>query len=225
VSSAVTAKNDATAGTPAPTADGSAVERPTERRAVPQVSPNPQQQGQLRQQSQLFRDLMAGRMTAWQMAELAARGDATALTAPAVQAPDQQSGFADDLRQNADVAALMATERRIDAGPAVQNVAPPPASPDRAFAELIEKHVRRVLASREARGSHGGEVRIELSDAVLPGTALLLRRTASGWRLSAASDNRQSLEKLEQFAPALVERFARASLGRLEFSLEHAPDR
>jgi hypothetical protein len=72
----------------------------------------------------------------------------------------------------------------------------------------------------QARSSTDGEVRIELSDAVFPGTALSLKRTADGWHLNATADNRQSLDKLNHFAPALIERFARASLGHLQVSLD-----
>jgi hypothetical protein len=218
VSASVTTNSDPAATTTAAAQSKEAT--PAERKLGAQSAPNLKQQGRLDQQSQLFRDLMAGRMTAWQLAELASRGGSAALAPAVLQSADQQSGFADDPRHaSVDVAALMAAERRVDAGPPAHSITAT-ASPDRAFAELIEKHVRRVLASREARGSHGGEVRIELSDAVLPGTALLLKRTSSGWQLSATSENRQSLDMLEQFAPALVERFARASLGRLDVSLD-----
>jgi hypothetical protein len=220
VSASVTTHTHNDPAAAAPSAAQAKETSPAERRPGTPGTPDLEQQGRLDRQSQLFRDLMAGRMTAWQLAELASRGGSAAVIPPVLQSSDQQPGFADDPRHtNVDVAALMAAEKRVDAGPPAHTIAAT-ASPDRAFAELIEKHVRRVLASREARGSHGGEVRIELSDAVLPGTALLLKRTSAGWQLSATSENRQSLDMLEQFAPALVERFARASLGRLEVSLD-----
>jgi hypothetical protein len=84
-------------------------------------------------------------------------------------------------------------------------------------------HQSAVDASAQARSSTDGEVRIELSNAVFPGTALSLKRTPDGWHLNATADNRQSLDKLNQFTPALVERFARASLGHLRVSLDSAP--
>jgi hypothetical protein len=95
---------------------------------------------------------------------------------------------------------------------------PATASPDAELAELIDRHVRRLLARTESRGE--AEVRIELSDEVFPGTAFRLRRTADGWHLTATADNRQSLDKLNEFAPALSERFERAALGRLQVSVE-----
>lgn len=88
--------------------------------------------------------------------------------------------------------------------------------PDLTLAELIEKHIRRTLVTSASDGSSSEEVRLELSDAVLPGTALTLRRAPGGWQLLASTDNREALERLSQHSPALVERFARASLGSLE---------
>ena len=121
-----------------------------------------------------------------------------------------------------DVSAMIQAQQLISQGPGTQPAAAAGA-PDPSIAELIEKHVRRALASVEARSSTDGELRIELSDAVFPGTALSLQRTSDGWQLTATADNRQSLDKLNHFAPALVERFARASLGHLRISLEGLP--
>jgi hypothetical protein len=91
------------------------------------------------------------------------------------------------------------------------------ADPDLTFAELIARHVRRALATtRSTARSGGGEVRIELTDIVLPETTLSLRHSAQGWHLLGVTGNRQSLERLDRFAPALVRRFAAASLGQLE---------
>jgi hypothetical protein len=164
---------------------------------------------------------MSTPLTARELADLAARGNATELARWALD--DTRDTFKDSSddsqRSDVDVSAMLGAQHAIDQGPPPQAVVAAGA-PDLTFAELVEKHVRRALASQEAsRGSPGGEMRIELSDAVLPGTALALRRTSEGWRLSATSDNRQSLDRLNQYAPALVERFARASLGRLEISV------
>ena len=97
-------------------------------------------------------------------------------------------------------------------------VAPTPAAaaPDLTLAELVHRHVRRTLAVQATDGSGGDEVRLELSDTVLPGTTLALRRTGNGWQLVATTGNRQSLDKLGRFTPALIARFAQASLGSLE---------
>jgi len=92
------------------------------------------------------------------------------------------------------------------------------------FAELVEKHVRRTLVMLESATSNGDEVRLELSDAVLPGTAMTLRRAPGGWQLLASTDNREALERIRQYSPALIERFARASLGSLEVLAAAARD-
>jgi hypothetical protein len=160
----------------------------------------------VRQQALLFRSLMDAPVTVRQLADLAARKD-----------------LAEHPRPSAvDVSAMLQAQHVIDQGPGFQPAAPAGA-PDPSIAELIEKHVRRALASVQARSSTNDEVRIELSDAVFPGTALSLQRTPEGWQLTATADNRQSLDKLNHFAPALVERFARASLGHLRVSLESPP--
>jgi hypothetical protein len=90
------------------------------------------------------------------------------------------------------------------------------ADPDLTFAELLERHVRRTLATNSTARPGGDEVRIELTDVVLPDTALSLRRSSQGWSLLAVTGSRESLERLDRFAPALVRRFAAASLGELE---------
>jgi hypothetical protein len=167
----------------------------------------------VQQQSRQFRSLMGTPLTGRQLADLTARNSLRGSRSefPAVS---------DDPRfRNPDGSALQSMQPVFNQGP--QGPAVAASGPDPTFAELVEKHVRRALASQEvARTSPGGEVRIELSDAVLPGTAVTLRRTSGGWQLWAKTDNRQSLERLSQFAPALVERFAQASLGRLDISLE-----
>jgi hypothetical protein len=183
----------------------------------------------LDQQAELFRALMSGTpLTAGQLAGLSARGNLGSLTGDeggttGPQSDGLQQTLSDDWhRREVDVSMMMATQRAMDQG-AIPNIqaASAPTAPDLSIAELIEKHVRRVLASQETRRtSAGGEVRLELSDAVLPGTALSLRRTANGWQLSATADNKQSLERLNEFAPVLVQRFAQASLGQLEISVE-----
>ena len=106
--------------------------------------------------------------------------------------------------------------------PDPQAVAAAP-DPDLAFAELLERHVRRTLATNSIARPDGDEVRIELTDVVLPDTALSLRRSSQGWSLLAVSGNRDSLERLDRFAPALVQRFAAASLGDLEIVTQLDP--
>lgn len=179
----------------------------------------------LEQQAKQFRELMSGgQTTASQLAEVAGRGgEAMPLEERTMHGGKHHwAGLKDELLdQSADAASMLAVEQRVDRGVVAQPAAVH-GSPDMTFAELVEKHVRRALASRETSSSSGGEIRLELSDAVLPGLSVSLKRTAAGWHLSAASDNRDSLDKLSQFAPALVERFAQASLGDLIVSLDGA---
>jgi hypothetical protein len=205
----------------------------------PRSGPQAPDPADVRQQALLFRSLMDAPITVRQLAELAARNaDVEAERGSGANldpwAPDQRTlerwtpadsrdgrqDLADRSHQSAlDVSAMLQTQHLIDQGPGCQPT-PVAGAPDPSIAELIEKHVRRALASLEARSSTDGEVRIEFSDAVFPGTALSLKRTSEGWHLNATADNRQSLDKLNQFAPALVERFARASLGQLRVSLD-----
>jgi hypothetical protein len=196
------------------------------RRSKPRHKP-----ADLDQQAQLFRALMSGLpLTAAQLAGLSAQGNLGPWTAADGSSGPQSDGLQQTLsddwrRREVDVSMMMAAQRSMDQG-AIANIqaASGPPAPDLSIAELIEKHVRRALALQETRRtSAGGEVRLELSDAVLPGTALSLRRTADGWQLSATADNKQSLERLNEFAPSLVQRFAQASLGRLEISIEAPP--
>jgi hypothetical protein len=195
----------------------------------------------VRQQALLFRSLMDAPITVRQLAQLATRNSELAERGAGADSdqglPDQwtqdrwaladgRNGF-QDLADRAppsavDVSGMLQAQHQIDQGPGFQPAAPAGA-PEPSIAELIEKHVRRALASVEARSSTNGEVRIELSDAVFPGTALSLQRTSEGWQLTATGDNRQSLDKLNHYAPDLVERFARASLGHLRVSLESPP--
>jgi hypothetical protein len=158
----------------------------------------------LREQGMLFRSLLESPLTARQWADFSSYRSLEDLSRD----------------QGGDASALLQGQSLIDPGPGFQPAAAAaaPGGPDPAIAELIERHIRRALASVDPE-SQDGEIRIELSDAVFPGTALSLKRTADGWQLTATADNRQSLDELNQFAPDLVERFEKASLGRLHVTL------
>ena len=157
---------------------------------------------------------------------------------PALAPPDIPAPTAADLReQGALFRSLLESPRKarewadaagggmqqqasIGAGHVSQpSVSTPTGAPDPAVAQLMEWHIRRILASAGSDRA-ADEIRIELSDAVFPGTALTLKRTLDGWHLVATADNRHSLDELNRFAPALVERFAQASLGRLQVTLD-----
>jgi hypothetical protein len=123
-------------------------------------------------------------------------------------------------REWADATGGGMTQTSLGAGHASQpSLSAPTGAPDPAVAQLMEWHIRRILASATSEGADG-EIRMELSDAVFPGTALTLKRTADGWHLAATADNRHSLDELNRFAPQLVERFAEASLGCLQVTLD-----
>ncbi len=191
-------------------------ENPTTSELTPPRTP-----AELKQQGRAFRDLLAGKLTPRELADLAAKGSAKPFD-PATAAPsrDEFWRLSNDARRNDPDGAAMASLRHVvDQGPTPQAVATASA-PDLTFAELVEKHVRRALASERASSTSSGEVRIDLTDAVLPGMALSLRRTTSGWQLVASGKNPQARDTLEEFAPALVARFERAALGTLEISLD-----
>jgi hypothetical protein len=79
---------------------------------------------------------------------------------------------------------------------------------------------------RRERHASGLQVTLKdsesITDVALPETALSLRRSSQGWFLLAVTGNRESLERLDRFAPALVQRFAAASLGELKIVTELA---
>jgi len=162
-------------------------------------------------------------------ADLAARAEAfRALMAGLPLTEEQQamlgghhSGSGDLKRRGVDVSEMLAMQRTIDlAFPPVVQTPPTSVPPDLSIAELMDKHVRRTLASQGTSPARAGELRLELSDAVLPGTSISLRQTTDGWQLLATTDNRQSLDKLNECAPELVKRFSQASLGHLEVSVD-----
>ena len=177
-------------------------------------------------QARLFRDLMSESRPAQALASWSALRSTTGPYDPATDdsilgrggygsSDGQQHLNTGTGRTEVDVASLLSVvQPSIATGP---DQAAAVADPEPTFAELIERHVRRTLAAtRDGARDAGNEVRLELTDAVLPETSLSLRRSGGGWQLVAMSANRDSLERVEQFTPALVERFANASLGSLE---------
>jgi hypothetical protein len=91
-------------------------------------------------------------------------------------------------------------------------VAPPPVNSN-VFAELIERHVRQLAVSGGVDGD--GKVLLRLADSTLPGTDLLLSRTADGWLLRADVRSRSSFDAIRDAAPELTKRFADRNLGTL----------
>jgi hypothetical protein len=181
---------------------------------------------ELELQARLFRDLMSESRPAQALASWSALRSTTGPYDPATDdsilgrggygsSDGQQHLNTGTGRSEVDVASLLSVAQpAIATGP---DQAAAVADPEPTFAELIERHVRRTLAAtRDGGRGADNEVRLELTDAVLPETSLSLRRSGGGWQLVAMSANRDSLERVEQFAPGLVERFANASLGSLE---------
>ena len=85
-----------------------------------------------------------------------------------------------------------------------------------ALAELIERHVKRLLVPEAQSSAQAREVMITLKDGVLPGTDLWLSRTDKGWKLRADTHTPEAYRQLMESAPQLVERFAGKRLGALE---------
>ena len=189
-------------------------------------SMGPLSDSQLELQARVFRELLSDPRSAQELATWSALRDAA--EAPYNPATDdstlaQKGSPGEGLPHpgdpaspaNADVSSLlMTTQLMSGATPDAQPAAA--ADPEPTFAELIERHVRRTLATQATGRGTSDEVRLELTDAVLPETQLSLKRSPSGWQLLAVTGHRDSLERLEEFAPALVKRFANASLGSLE---------
>jgi hypothetical protein len=113
-----------------------------------------------------------------------------------------------------DVASLWQAQMALrgDAGP-------PPTAPTpvntQVFAELIQRHVRQMAASDSADKHSDGQVLLRMSDSTLPGTDLLLSKTATGWVLRADSRSRDSYDAIRRAAPELAKRFADSELGEL----------
>jgi len=174
------------------------------------------------QQGKLFRTLMAGPDSVERRSEGRMRGGLL----PAGRQDDEDDSHYGSLgdgllhRGDVDIAGQLLAQRLLEAGPQLQGTPAAAAAPDPTFAELMVKHIRRALVSADASEDSGGEVRLEMSDTVLPGTVLSLRRTQEGWQLHAVTANPQSRQALTRFAPTLVERFAQGSLGRLRISLD-----
>ena len=167
------------------------------------------------QQGQLFRSLL-----------VPARGGPVSVPVPARQDDEDETAtnfgsLGDGLhRGEVDIAAQLLAQRLLEAGPLLQGTPAPTAAPDPTFAELMVKHIRRALVSADAADDSGGEIRLEMSDSLLPSTVLSRRRTGEGWQLHAVPANPESRETLNRFAPTLVARFAQSSLGELRISLD-----
>ena len=134
-----------------------------------------------------------------------------AVTAEAVDAGRQP---ADDL---AELLAMMQAQTALRDGAhmAQAPAAPAPANPA-AFAELVERHVRQLAVGGNDVDERDGQVLLRMADATLPGTDLMLSKTADGWMLRADVRSRDSYDAIREAAPELARRFAERNLGVLE---------
>lgn len=114
-------------------------------------------------------------------------------------------------QQVTDAATLFQAQMAIRDGAA--QPAPAPLNPN-AFADMVEKHLKQLAVDR-GDGSSDGRVLLRMADATLPGTDLLLSKTADGWLLRADVRSRNSYDAIRDAAPALARRFAERNLGTL----------
>lgn len=130
------------------------------------------------------------------------------------------NGMGANSLEGADLLAMMQAQSALREGSAL----PPPAAPaapmasGRALAEMLERHVRQLAVdgAASADGDGDGHVLLRMSDATLPGTDLLLSRTAEGWLLRADVRSRDSYDAIREAAPSLARRFAEHDLGQLQ---------
>lgn len=113
-----------------------------------------------------------------------------------------------------DVASLWQAQMALRGDGGMPPTAPTPVN-TQVFAELIQKHVRQMAARDSAEKHSDGQVFLRMSDATLPGTDLLLSKTATGWVLRADSRSRDSYDAIRRAAPELAKRFADNELGEL----------
>lgn len=118
-------------------------------------------------------------------------------------------------------AAAIAQAGRAAAATAAPSASTPLPNPSAGLADLIEKHVRRMLVS-ESASSDGRDARVVLSmgDGALAGTDLVLTRSEEGWMLHADVADEAQAETLKRCAPDLVRRFAEQGLGVIDVEAE-----
>ena len=128
------------------------------------------------------------------------------------------AGLSRETLERSDVLALFQAQAglRGDAAALPVPVAAPAANAQAMF-DLVERHVRQMaVAGSGHAGDDDGQVLLRLSDTTLPGTDLLLTRTADGWSLRADVRSRDSFDAIREAAPELARRFAERNLGTLE---------
>jgi len=76
--------------------------------------------------------------------------------------------------------------------------------------------VRQLAVGGNDVDERDGQVLLRMADATLPGTDLMLSKTADGWMLRADVRSRDSYDAIREAAPELARRFAERNLGVLE---------
>lgn len=124
------------------------------------------------------------------------------------------SGFGMQQSQGMESAAMLQAQMALrDGAPAAAPTAA--ASGAGQLFDMMEKHVRQ-MAVHDARDPGGdGQVLLRMADATLPGTDLLLSKSADGWVLRADSRSRDSFDAIREAGPQLAKRFAEHNLGTL----------
>lgn len=119
--------------------------------------------------------------------------------------------------EGSDLLAMMQAQSALREGASLPQAAPAaPMASGKALAEMLERHVRQLAVDGAAGADGDGHVLLRMADATLPGTDLLLSKTADGWHLRADVRSRDSFDAIRDAAPALARRFAEQNLGRLE---------
>ena len=93
---------------------------------------------------------------------------------------------------------------------------PAPMASSRSLADMLERHVRQLAVDAATATDGEGRVLLRMADATLPGTDLMLSKTADGWLLRADVRSRGSYDAIREAGPQLAQRFAEQNLGKLE---------
>lgn len=101
-----------------------------------------------------------------------------------------------------------------------QGGAAAPAFNPAVLAQLLEKHVRQLLVSSpESATGQPMQVMLNLTDAALPGTQIMLAQTERGWQLKSQTSSDNAYRTMQALAPQLKERFAERGLGDLDLEI------
>lgn len=120
-----------------------------------------------------------------------------------------------DVLPPAESAAMWQAHQLAAQAPALATSAPQAAANPAALAQMLERHVRQFAVSEGGTLNGEGQVLLRLDDSTLPGTDLMLSRTADGWLLQADVRSSQSFDAIREAAGKLGERFSERGLGTL----------